>query len=217
MHPQYSETKTSFCQTQAQCFVCWRYFNLVVMAFCQTWGLDQGMHHNRYLGESGVRRPGEVWRPPPSNSDNTYAFCLLLLPQSSTTLQTLINGNGCTSCMKYRHGCRIISPNRFSPTWCKNSPFLDCRCSQKIRANYPVTILGDLGKMSKNCNIVTYQFPPCIFFNTETYSMMLFRQDAPVVLWGKAPNWLSMLLSDFRLIADEIPAICLKPVETHFR
>ena len=97
------------------------------------------------VGESGVRRRGGVRRPPPSNSNTAHVFCLLLLPQSNTTLQMLINGNGCTSCMKYRHDCRIISPNRFSPTWCKNSPFWDSRCSQKIRANYPVTILGGFG------------------------------------------------------------------------
>ena len=65
---------------------------------------------------------------------------------------------------------------------------------------------GDLITVRKNCDIVTYQFILAFFLNTETFSMMLFREDAPVVLWGKTPNWLSMLLSDFRLIADETPA-----------
>ena len=49
MHPQYSETNTSFYQTQAQCFVCWLHDNFIVMAFFQTSGLDLGMYCSIYL------------------------------------------------------------------------------------------------------------------------------------------------------------------------
>ena len=93
-----------------------------------------------------------------------------------------------TSCMKYRHDCTINSPERFLTPDVKINPF---EITAIHRRNVLITqslFWGALVTVRKNCDIVTYQFILAFFQTLETLSMMLFRQDASVVLWGKTPN-----------------------------